>query len=202
MRIYSEKLARRFALFALSLACAQTQIVADDFLFFTTPTLIPERGAITGCVVHTQFKKVTFLPPPIWGIDANTPQKKVTMTARDLSASIVCRFLIENRPGETNTLREQIVARYPEARNLQSIDSAAAGEPCVFFEFEIPSAKGLVTSKRLAFVLFDGGWIEIEMTGTGTALTEAWRFAFANLLASLRIEPIRAPPGGPPQRAP
>ena len=158
---------------------------AGAFHLFFVPLTIPERGTVASCLVKTETANFKFLPPAGWRVDENSAQQKITMAATNLNTTIVWQITPAGLSPEQ--WRQQVVQRFANARLLGDFDAYCAGQKCAAVEFELLNPHGKL-SKRLVFVPFGHGALEIEFTAIGTP-PDRVLVGFSNFLASFQIEP-------------
>ena len=166
---------------------------AEGFRIFSQPLLIPERGEVTSYVVMTESNKFSFLPPPVWNMGKNSGERTVTFVPDDLSAKISFKI----NPGIPRTLqdlqteffRQEITTRYPEAKIVAESLCYTSGQQGITFDLESHVANRPPMSMRLAFIPFENGMVEFNLTAE-TRTFSAHHLTLGNLLTSFRIEPI------------
>lgn len=157
---------------------------------------IPERGAVTAYTTRMGTNTFRFIPPPDWVLSPEVTESVVSLITRDRSASLTLKF--SPRPPETNQtrLREawraELARRFPEGKVEREFPCFVAGEPGLVFDTERTLAAQRTVLSRVAFVPVRDQQIELSMI-CGLDKLQARHFAFANLLASLRVEAPAAP---------
>lgn len=168
---------------------------AEGFKMLPQPLHIPERGEVTSYVILTVSNRFSFLPPPAWNVSESAAEMSVTCVPDDYGAKISFKIV----PGipksiqdlQADAFRSEVAARYPEARVVSEFLCYTSGKPGLAFDLERSFEKRPPMTTRLAFVPFEGGMVEFELT-TETRKVSRYRLVLGNLLTSFRIAAIPA----------
>lgn len=166
---------------------------AEDFKMLPQSLHIPERGEVTSYLILTASNRFSFLPPPAWNVSESAAEKSVTCVPDDFGAKISFKII----PGisrnvqdlRTDAFRNEVAARYPGARVVGEFRCYTGGKSGLAFDVERSFEKRPPVTSRLAFVPFEGGLVEFELT-TETRRFSHYHLVLGNLLTSFRIEAI------------
>ena len=168
---------------------------AEEFRLFSTPISMPERDPLTGYILLTTSNKFTFLPPPGWNVSSTPEQKKVTLSSRDLSATISFKIhpaaLFSADDVQWEVLRQRVRARYSEAKIIHEFECSGAGRQGLGFDLDSILDHHLRVSRRIEFVPLDGGVIEFDLTVTAKSFAD-YHFPFENFVGSFQVERVPA----------
>ncbi len=164
---------------------------SEVFRLFSTGVTIPERGMVTGYTLISGEYKFSFLPPPKWNVEGNAEKKTVFLTGQDLGTVLRFRVVTRKSDEEPKTKVEQLRAvvteRFPQGRIIHEFECFTGGRKGNAFDLETTVSTNAVVATRLAFVPFDGGTVEFELT-TQPQKLEQYHFTFNCLLTSFRME--------------
>ena len=168
---------------------------SELFRLFSTPIAMPERDPLTGYVLLTPSNKFTFLPPPGWSVSGNPEEKKVTLSSRDLSASISFTIhpaaLFPADDVQWEVLRQRVRARFPDAKIIREFECSGVGQSGLGFDLDSALDRHLRVSRRIEFVPLDGGVIEFDLTVTAKSFAD-YHFPFENFIGSFQVERLAA----------
>jgi hypothetical protein len=181
------------SLFTVWLVSSSIGLAAAEFRLSTRPVAIPERGKVTGYVLHSSGWRFSFLPPPNWAIKENPATETVVMMARDLTSSITLRHVTQI--GETNApvapaqYRTDVLAAYPGAKITAEFACHTGDREGWACDLEQSNSARSKTAMRLAFVPAGKGRLEFKLT-TPREKFSRHIFGFDNLLTTFRTESI------------
>ena len=165
---------------------------AESLRFFTQPLIIPERGAVTSCILLLGTNRFSFLPPPDWRVQCDDNSKTVTLTSSDLGVGVHFKFITDRsqtgQPLQADIFRPRVLARFPGGIITNEFTCFTSGREGLAFDVDHVGAKKMKMTTRLAFVPFPGGLVEFDLTTTQKQF-ELYQLPFGNLLTSFRIEP-------------
>jgi hypothetical protein len=162
----------------------------EEFRLLRERYQMAEGGEIMGAAVVVGTNKFCFIPPSNWLQESNMREKKVTFTRRDFTATMNLKIWETNLPPEI--WQEMALQQFPGGKITTEFDCFTAGEEGHAFDIERTLAKRSKLTSRVAYVPFDGGTLEFQMTTTPDVFRK-YHPVFGQLLNSFRIEPFVAP---------
>lgn len=163
---------------------------ADAFRLVRVPVLIPERGEVLGYLVTTGSDEIAFLPPPRWHVDANPEKQTIGLYTEDFGTAFQFHILphptLSEQPPKAENWRGSVTNRFAEGKIIREFPCFSSAQTGVAFDVERPAAGDSIIITRLAFLPFEHGTIEFELT-TRPEKLEQYHFVFNSLLSSMRI---------------
>jgi len=163
-----------------------------EFRLVTESIEIAERGKVPGYALLVDGKRMSFLSPAGWSVKPDAAKKTIQLLPEDLRAGIRIRILLEKNGGKpelkAEQLRQKVLERYPGARITHEFRCYTSGEEGLAFDIERLVEEKTAVSARIAFVAFDGGTVEFELTANTKRFPD-YHLRFAALLSSFRIGP-------------
>jgi hypothetical protein len=140
--------------------------------------MIPERGPVTGYFVLSGEHKFSFLAPTGWRMESNAEERKVSFFKKDLSSQITIQIVpipmvLPAAPDEQKARwRERVMAAFPEADIKEQFECYAAGKAGKGFDLERNFPKDLKLMTRAAYVPYETGVVEFQLTATPVNFTK------------------------------
>ena len=167
----------------------------EQFRLFAESIEIAERGKVPGYALLVDGKRMSFMSPAGWSVKPDAAKKTIQLLPQDLRAGIRIRIVLEENGRKpelkAEQLREKVLERYPGAKITHEFRCYTSGEEGLAFDIERLVEEKIAVSSRIAFVAFDGGTIEFELTAS-TKTFANYHLAFGRLLSSFRIGPAPA----------
>ena len=167
----------------------------EQFRVFTESIEIAERGQVPGYALFVDDKRMSFLSPARWSVKPEPAKRTVHLLPEDLRAGISFKIVLGENGGKpelkAELLRQKVLERYPGAKITHEFRCYTSGEEGLAFDIERLVEEKIAVSSRIAFVAFDGGTIEFELTAS-TKTFANYHLAFGRLLSSFRIGPAAA----------
>jgi hypothetical protein len=169
--------------------------VAAAFRLYSETTLITEVGAVTNYSLIGEGRKFSFIPPAGWSVEPDPSGQTIRLIPQNLKAGITLRIKMTEeggRPGlDADKLRELVTKRYPRAQITHQFTCYTSAEKGIAFDFERPVERNTRAAGRIAFVAFDAGTVEFELTTLADKLTD-YRLTFGAVMTSFHVEPFHA----------
>ena len=163
----------------------------EQFRLIAESIEIAERGAVPGYALLVDGKRMSFLSPMGWSVKADAAKKTIQMLPEDLRAGISIKIVLGENGGKpelkAELLRQKVLERYPGAKITHEFRCYTSGEEGLAFDTERLVEEKTAVSTRIAFVAFDGGTIEFELTANTKTFAD-YHLRFGALLSSFRIE--------------
>ena len=163
-----------------------------EFRLIAESIEIAERGKVPGYALLVDGKCMSFMSPAGWSVKPDAAKKTVQLLPEDLRAGIRIKIVLEENGGKpelkAEQLRQKVLERYPGAKITHEFRCYTSGEEGLAFDIERLVEEKTAVSGRIAFVAFDGGTVEFELT-TNTKTFADYHLRFAALLSSFRIDP-------------
>jgi len=119
--------------------------------------------------------------------------KTIQLIPQNLNAGITLRITLAEEKGrpslDPNKLREVVLERYPGARITNQFTCYTSAEKGIAFDFERTVQTNTRAAGRMAFVSFDAGTIEFELTTLADKLPD-YRLTFGAVMTSFHVEPF------------
>ena len=163
-----------------------------EFRLITESIEIAERGKVPGYAMLVDGKRMSFMSPAGWSAKPDAAKKTVQLLPQDLRAGIRIKIVLEENGGKpelkAEQLRQKVLERYPGAKITHEFRCYTSGEEGLAFDIERLVEEETAVSGRIAFVAFDGGTVEFELTANTKRFPD-YHLRFAALLSSFRIGP-------------
>src|SRR5439155_4467710 len=145
----------------LHAAEAQFRLIAESIE-------IAERGKVPGYALLVDGKRMSFMSPVGWSVKSDAGKKTIQRLPADLRAGIRIKIVLEENGGKpelkAGQLRQKVLERYPGAKITHEFRCYTSGEAGLAFDIERLVEEKTAVSGRIAFVAFDGGTVEFELT--------------------------------------
>ena len=179
----------------------EMRVCAGTFQIIQGFEEIAERGKVPSYLILTESNRFSFLPPPGWNVSHSASERKVTLVANDLGASLSFSILpAESVDGKAPTLeglKNQLLVRFPDAKILRDFPVFGGGQAGQGIDLERLINKKTPVSMRVAIVHFPGGKLEFILTAASPQFPKYHR-TFGNLLGSFRVG--SSTPSAPPKK--
>ncbi|HXT42099.1 MAG TPA: hypothetical protein VN887_18975 [Candidatus Angelobacter sp.] len=156
-------------------------------------TYIAEVGLVTNYSLTGERRRLSFIPPPGWSVKPDASGKTIQLIPQNLNAGITLRITLAEEKGrpslDPNKLREVVLERYPGARITNQFTCYTSAEKGIAFDFERTVQTNTRAAGRMAFVSFDAGTIEFELTTLADKLPD-YRLTFGAVMTSFHVEPF------------
>ena len=162
---------------------------AKDFELTPIPRQIPERGQVVGYALWCGSNQFLFIPPQGWKAKANPIKKEVVLMRGDLVTSITMRFPQEEvtKTVDKTRMRERVQKSYPSADLMEEFPCYTQGHEGRCIGFEWITAANTKAYSHLAWVPFEKGLVEFQLTAPKSKFF-ANRKALGGLLGSFRAQ--------------
>jgi len=164
----------------------------EQFRLIAESVEIAERGKVPGYALLVDGKRMSFLSPAGWSVKPDAAKKTVQLLPEDLRAGIRIKIVLEENGGKpelkAEQLRQKVLERYPGAKITHEFRCYTSGEEGLAFDIERLVEEKIAASARIAFVTFDGGTVEFELTANTKTFAD-YHLRFGALLSSFRIGP-------------
>lgn len=184
---------RRWAL--ATALCLVGHASAAGLRLYSETTFIAEVGAVTNYSLVGEGRKLSFIPPPGWSVKPDTSGQTIRLIPQNLNAGITLRITLAEERGrpalDADQLRGVVMERYPTAQITNRFTCYTSAEKGIAFDFERTVQRNTRAAGRIAFVSFDSGTIEFELTTLADKLPD-YRLTFGAVMASFHVEPFPA----------
>ncbi len=152
----------------LVLAGANSLAAGEPFVLATRPVEVAENGFVTNLVLYTARHEFSFLPPANWKMGVNTNEATVAWESSDLSSLISLKTVFSNNgraPAiSAAQLRPAIREHFAGARIVEEFVAYTGSGEGLAFDLEYVLAGRFRMNTRLAYVPFNGGLVEFNLT--------------------------------------
>jgi hypothetical protein len=180
----------QFAATIMVLVLAIADLAASQFALESRKVSIPENGSVPELVIRTAQLEVSLIPPPQWRLAIDTNATTLTWQTPDFHTMLRLRVVAGQGGGTAATkesLRKRVRADFPGAEIQDEAECYAATHSGTGFELEQRKARFPIVT-RLAFVPFDGGQLELQLT-CPLDESERARHRLTSVMNSLHIVP-------------
>lgn len=157
---------------------------------------ISERGEVTSYLISRGTNQFSVVPPPRWRVTPNPGDDSLTLSPRDLSASVTLRIIETgtNIIQVTNTayLRDQMLGLLPESSvTRQFCTYSGAGEGAVWDLERVGKGSALLATRHVAVPL-QGAIVTFTLSAPASRF-DKFTLPLSTMVTSLKQEKPAAP---------
>ncbi|MFO1500243.1 MAG: hypothetical protein U1G07_17955 [Verrucomicrobiota bacterium] len=159
---------RLLLLGALLLPLTTGSHAASDFYLREQRVKAPEMGEILTYVLVAGGEEYAFVPPFEWRIGSEAERRRLVLTSRDRSASILVSLQPPNaalgKEAEPEALRRQVLARFNGGRIMEEFACHTGSHNGRAFDVAWTGPGDVAMTSRLAFFATASGAIEFNLS--------------------------------------